>query len=347
MCNIAGYVGNRQAAPILIDMMSRESGFGGGYYTGIATMHEGKLYYTKVFGDMDKLLSDTDAINLPGNIGFIHSRSYGDQNKEWAHPFISDDEKMAFICNGTGGCFDTKEAIEAAADALYDEGFEFRSAIDGREGYLTLKNGKSVHNSEINTHLIASKYRKEKDFGMAMMHAMLERPMEVVGLAMHTDHPESIFITRFNRPMMAARADGEMFLATTSMVFPKDRDYSAMELLPGMSLSEVKYNGYDVKKYDPMVAKLKPITAQMWHDAYEIISAELEGTTEETALSVWDLGRKTRHMWDEETLEQNAILVYETVRALDDEGKIGVAKIVEKGGADDLLTTQFKVYMKR
>ena len=38
MCNIAGYVGTKQAAPILLDMLKKQEGYGGGYYSGIATM---------------------------------------------------------------------------------------------------------------------------------------------------------------------------------------------------------------------------------------------------------------------------------------------------------------------
>ena len=68
MCNIAGYVGERSAAPILIEMMRREEGFDAGFYTGIATIHEGKIHYRKITGDLDTLLKNTDAASLPGNI---------------------------------------------------------------------------------------------------------------------------------------------------------------------------------------------------------------------------------------------------------------------------------------
>ena len=40
MCNIAGYIGKKNAAPILFEMMKKQEGFGGGYYTGITT-HDG------------------------------------------------------------------------------------------------------------------------------------------------------------------------------------------------------------------------------------------------------------------------------------------------------------------
>lgn len=42
MCNIAGYIGEQQAAPILIEMIREQEGLDAGFYTGIATIHEVK-----------------------------------------------------------------------------------------------------------------------------------------------------------------------------------------------------------------------------------------------------------------------------------------------------------------
>ena len=88
MCNIAGYVGIRPAAPILIEMIRRQEGLAGGYYTGLATIHEGRIHYVKLTGDVDRLLAETDALSLPGTIGIIHSRSKAGGGDEWAHPFV-------------------------------------------------------------------------------------------------------------------------------------------------------------------------------------------------------------------------------------------------------------------
>ena len=66
MCVIAGYSGNKRAAPILIEMMRKTEYIDGGLSTGIATIHEGKLYVRKVLGDTDMLVRETDALDLPG-----------------------------------------------------------------------------------------------------------------------------------------------------------------------------------------------------------------------------------------------------------------------------------------
>ncbi|MBO5217867.1 MAG: glutamine--fructose-6-phosphate aminotransferase, partial [Clostridia bacterium] len=66
MCVIAGYIGSRPAAPILIEMLRRQEGIGGGFFTGIATVHEGKLHNAKLTGDLARLEAHTEAASLPG-----------------------------------------------------------------------------------------------------------------------------------------------------------------------------------------------------------------------------------------------------------------------------------------
>ena len=96
MCTIAGYAGKRRAAPILIEMMRKEEFMDGGLSTGIATIHEGKLYTAKVTGDLETLLRETDAADLPGTVGIIHSRTGGNLVSH-AHPFKSADGELVKI----------------------------------------------------------------------------------------------------------------------------------------------------------------------------------------------------------------------------------------------------------
>jgi len=344
MCNIAGYIGNRRAAPILLEMMSRESGFGGGYYTGIATMHEGKLHYAKVAGDLDKLLSDTNAMELPGNIGFIHSRSRGDQDVEWAHPFISDDGKLAYIANGSAGVLEDKALSARIADELREEGFIFRTAREKFDAYITMSNDKTIHVSELVAHMIAKNYRECGDMNKAMMKAMTDRPSEIVGLTMHTDYPDRIFIARFNMPMMIAKTQDETFLGTTAMAFPDDREYQTTDPIPCIAMSEVTVDGYKVTAFDPVPMRVNTIDSRIWHDAYNIVVKELKTASKTEPLSVGKLIRATDHLWDNTKLCQRAMLIYEILRALGD--KVKIVKVIEQGPAQGILTTQFRMYME-
>jgi hypothetical protein len=59
MCNIAGYVGSRRAAPIILEMLRREEGFAGGFYSGLAAAtYEGageaalgNVRYSEIYAD--------------------------------------------------------------------------------------------------------------------------------------------------------------------------------------------------------------------------------------------------------------------------------------------------------
>ncbi|MBQ5770331.1 MAG: hypothetical protein IIW08_04045, partial [Clostridia bacterium] len=145
MCNIAGYVGTRAAAPILIDMLRKQEGLAGGYYTGICTVHEGKFYHAKITGDIETLLKNTDALTLPGTIGIIHSRSNGGGGDEWAHPFIAED-KIAYVANGAQGFFaGEKEKQNKIAASLIEEGHTLlsRSKTQNKK-YQSLEDGTIV-----------------------------------------------------------------------------------------------------------------------------------------------------------------------------------------------------------
>ena len=102
MCNIAGYIGPDRAAPILLKMREREEVFDAGCYTGIATVHEGKLHWRKVVGSVKSLIERTDAMDLPGNVGIIHGRTPGRGNWTWAHPFVNPEESFAYVLEVTG-----------------------------------------------------------------------------------------------------------------------------------------------------------------------------------------------------------------------------------------------------
>ena len=73
MCNIAGYIGDESAAPILLEMTERQQGFAGGYSTGIATICDGELYSAKVVGDVSTLKAGLSLKIESKSIHCIHS----------------------------------------------------------------------------------------------------------------------------------------------------------------------------------------------------------------------------------------------------------------------------------
>ena len=100
MCTIAAYNGDKAAFPILVEMMEAMQGFNSGFFTGIATIDDGKLYYQKVVGDLSRLLKIVNAENMPGKIGIIHSRTNADGTVNRAHPFVGfkDGQPYLILC---------------------------------------------------------------------------------------------------------------------------------------------------------------------------------------------------------------------------------------------------------
>ena len=71
MCNIAGYSGDKQAAPILLEMLRKQELYDGDMSTGIATIHEGKMYSKKIVGKVEDFLREEYPLV---DIGFINGQ---------------------------------------------------------------------------------------------------------------------------------------------------------------------------------------------------------------------------------------------------------------------------------
>lgn len=221
MCNIAGYVGADRAAPILLDMLEREEGLAGGYYTGVATIHAGVLHWRKVVGDTAHLREQTDAEELPGSIGLAHSRSNSGGDHEWSHPFIGCGERLAYIANGSAGKWMDDPRRQAGAQRLADAGHQYRSAHPGQIGsYPMLADGNCVHMSDAMAHAIGDALERLGHPEQAIRQAFLEMPSEVVGMYITLAHPDRVFGARWNLPVCVARDDSGSCLASSPQAFP-------------------------------------------------------------------------------------------------------------------------------
>lgn len=226
MCVIAGYVGTERAAPILIEMLRREEGLAGAFNTGIATLHEGRLHWDKVVGDVSVLERETAAGDLPGTIGIIHSRIPGGE-RSWAHPFVDTTEKLAYIANGALGLYQDMPQLARLHGELRTGGHSFASEqLEAVDNYLSLDGSTWVHFSEIMCQAIGRQYAQLEGSELRLREAIgqvFERyPSEVVGVALHADHADEIVVARHNKPMLLGRdAQGGQYLASTAIAFPQ------------------------------------------------------------------------------------------------------------------------------
>ncbi len=281
MCNIAGYVGTKPAAPILLEMLKKQEGFAGGFYSGIATLHKGKIYYAKLTGDVDRLTVLTEAAKLPGTIGIAHSRSKSGGGDEWAHPFIGGrigEATLAYVANGSAGCFAARKAdYDPIANGLVDAGYRMDSRIQiESDKYQALRDGSKVHMSDVMAQLIARNMDRGASDADAMEQAFCEMPSEIVGLMLDAKIDDRITYARINMPMMLSFAEHGAYLASTVFAIPEDGGEAT--LLPACSSGWIARDSVMTRPMEAPPAKVALITPQVKAAAKErLIAAMQEG----------------------------------------------------------------------
>lgn len=323
MCNIAGYVGERRAAPILIEMLRRQEGLNAGFFTGIATIHEGKLHYRKLEGELQYLLDHTDAADLPGNVGIIHGRTPGGGGDKWAHPFIGTRngvDTTAMVVNGSSAFFKKNaEKYNALAAEMLANGANFPSRVtDSAETMRVLPDGSMVHASDMLCQLTLSKMNEGQDEATAMASAMTTTPSEIVSLMLSIAHEDRIFWSMISKPMMRGVAPHGTYLATCAIAFPEDAG-DAM-LLPYCHSGYVTAKGFTATAFTPpsRIGAITPtITANVYARVIEMLTEGHKTLTElvlgniecfgdcDTALTaplvyeiLYDLNKQGRLLWE-------------------------------------------------
>jgi len=348
MCNIAGYIGKKQAAPILCEMMKRQEYYWGGYYTGITTHDGSTLHTTKVIGNMENFLNETDGIKFPGTTGFLHSRSKGGGGVEWGHPFTNRDGSVSYIANGGFAGFDSEELFKARsnlATELEQKGYLFRSKIkENMKGYPNLSGGGAVHCSDLQCQHIASLIDEGLSPAEAMSRSNREYPSSIVGVMMHQSSPDKIFVTRLTCPLVIGITDdNDTYLATTKEAFPEDVCFKLIELLPPATTFEVFAGGFKATEY-PVINNILPLTPSLWHNAYIKVEKLLTGRKENPATiqEIWDACNELKK---DGFILQTDCMVYGVLGALKQDGKLIKVTVPDSGAFEGYSTYRFNFYI--
>jgi len=196
MCGIVGFTGKHQAAPVLLDGLSKLE-YRGYDSAGLAVRDGAEpARIVKAKGRLKVLEEKTDGGRaLPGTCGIGHTRwaTHGEPSEQNAHPHCSDDCNVVGVHNGI------IENYQELREKLLRNGYTFYSSTD----------------TEVALKLIDYYYKKYAHTPVdAINHAMVRIRGSYALAVLFRDYPGEIYAARKDSPMIIGTKDGEQFLAS-------------------------------------------------------------------------------------------------------------------------------------
>lgn len=195
MCGIVGYIGKKQAAPVLLDGLTKLE-YRGYDSSGIAVLAPNSdINIVKAKGRLSVLKELTDGgKKIKGLCGIGHTRwaTHGEPNENNAHPHCNDDKSIAAVHNGI------IENYAELKEKLERRGYKFYSQTD----------------TEVATKLVDYYFNKYGDPLKALSEIALRIRGSYALAVIFKNYPETIFAIRKDSPMVIGVAGGEAFLAS-------------------------------------------------------------------------------------------------------------------------------------
>lgn len=192
MCGIVGYIGDSEAAPILLDGLERLE-YRGYDSAGIAVYDGNRINIKKAKGRLKVLEELThDGANMPGTIGIGHTRwaTHGEPNEVNAHPQFNKDKTIAVVHNGI------IENYLKIKKRLTEKGYQFISDTD----------------TEVVAHLLDYYYEGNPLEAIIKVIHRIEGSYSL-GI-LFADHPDRVYAVRKDSPLIVGQSSDGCFIAS-------------------------------------------------------------------------------------------------------------------------------------
>jgi len=203
MCGIVGYIGKKQAAPILLDGLSKLE-YRGYDSAGMAVYDGKKIRIQKAAGRLKVLDEQTHGgSTMPGTIGIGHTRwaTHGAPSDDNAHPHYNQDETIAVVHNGI------IENYLKLRKKLQQKGFQFRSQTDTEVVAMLL--GYYYKGDPLET-ITKVMHRVEGSYALGIIFA---------------DHPDLVYSVRKDSPLIVGQnGDGSLIASDVPAVLKYTRE---------------------------------------------------------------------------------------------------------------------------
>ena len=255
MCGIVGYIGHREAYPLIIKGLKRLE-YRGYDSAGIVLYDGSDLKLSKTKGKVSDLEAKADVENTKqGNIGMGHTRwaTHGVPNDVNSHPHYSNSGNLVIIHNGI------IENYEPIKKELINRGYTFKSDTD----------------TEVLINLIEDVKKKENvGLGKAVQIALNQVVGAYAIAVFDKEKPNEIIVARLGSPLAIGIGEDEFFIAsdaspfieyTSNAIYLEDEEMSIVRLHKPMKVRKIK----DDALVDPYVQELQMNLEQIEKGGYE------------------------------------------------------------------------------
>ena len=226
MCGITGYIGKKDASPILLQALKRME-YRGYDSAGISTIHKDNVTIKKDIGRIDAINEKIGLGKAEGKIGVAHTRwaTHGGVTKENAHPHLSCKQKVVLVHNGI---------IENYRQL-------FKELSDNHEI-------KSETDSEVIAHLIEEEYNREKDPLKTLQNVSKKLDGSFALVVIFSDKKEEIYGVRKYAPLIVGIGEQENFISSDIVSFI---DYTDNVIfLEDKEIVKVTSNSIEIVNFD-------------------------------------------------------------------------------------------------
>ncbi len=243
MCGIIGYIGEKNAIPLLFSGLKRLE-YRGYDSAGVALIDGGRLIAFRRAGKVDELGREVLAQGLSAHIGIGHTRwaTHGAPTEENAHPHFDCRGKIAVVHNGI------IENFRPIRERLAAAGHTFRSQTD----------------TEVIAHLIEEHY--EGDL-LAAVRAAIDRVEGAFALAvLSEDDPARLVVARMGSPLILGRGNGGNFVCSDVPAILGE--VKEVIFLSDGEVAEIRRDGFRVFSKDG--AEVTPEARPVTNDPFSI-----------------------------------------------------------------------------
>lgn len=254
MCGIVGYIGHREAYPIVIKGLKRLEYRG--YDSAGIMLYDGKdLKIAKTKGKVVDLEEKSAAITTTGNIGMGHTRwaTHGVPNDVNSHPHLSNSGNLAMIHNGI------IENYEPLKKELIKRGYVFHSDTD----------------TEVLVNLIEEIQKKDNlKLGKAVQLALNQVVGAYAICVFDKNKPDEIVVARLGSPIAIGVGENEYFIAsdaspfieyTSNCIYLEDEEMAIVRLHKPLKIRKIK----DDSSVNPNIQELKLNLEQIEKGGYD------------------------------------------------------------------------------